>query len=80
MACWFGSSPIMNVDSPITRMVTTKVYLRPIMSPRRPNIRAPNGRTMNPAARPSSVTMKAALLSSPLKNCCAMTGASAPYR
>ncbi len=34
----------------MTVMVTRKVYLRPTMSPMRPNTSAPNGRTRNPAA------------------------------
>ena len=49
----------MKVDRPMIRMVTRKVYLRPIMSPRRPKTRAPNGRTMKPAAKASSAKMKA---------------------
>jgi hypothetical protein len=51
----------MKVDRPMIRMVTRKVYLRPIMSPRRPNTSAPNGRTMKPAAKASSAKMKAEL-------------------
>ncbi len=35
-----------------------KVYLRPIMSPNRPKISAPNGRTAKPAAKASSAKMK----------------------
>jgi hypothetical protein len=42
---------------PMIRMVTRKVYLRPIMSPSRPNTSAPNGRTMKPAAKASSAKM-----------------------
>jgi hypothetical protein len=41
------------------RIVTKKVYLRPIMSPKRPNTSAPKGRTMKPAAKASSAKMKA---------------------
>ena len=47
-----------NVPMPISVMVTRKVYLRPIRSPRRPKISAPNGRTAKPAAKASSVKMK----------------------
>ena len=61
-------------------MVIRKVYLRPIMSPRRPNTSAPNGRTMKPAAKASSAKMKAEVGSSPAKNCLAMMAASDPYR
>ena len=46
-----------NVPTPISVMVTRKVYLRPIMSPSRPKISAPNGRTAKPAANASSVKM-----------------------
>ena len=46
---------------PISDMVTRKVYLRPIMSPRRPKISAPNGRTAKPAAKASSAKMKPTL-------------------
>ena len=68
----------MNVEIPMIRMVTRKVYLRPIMSPRRPNTSAPKGRTMKPAAKASSAKMKAEPSSSPLKNCLAMMAASEP--
>jgi hypothetical protein len=64
----------MKVDRPMIRMVTRKVYLRPIMSPRRPNTSAPKGRTMKPAAKASSEAMNAAVGSSALKNCLAMIG------
>ena len=70
----------MNVDRPMIRMVTRKVYLRPIMSPRRPKKMAPKGRTMKPAANASSAKMNAEPESSPLKNCLAMMAASEPYR
>ena len=62
------------------RMVTRNVYLRPIMSPSRPNTSAPNGRTMKPAANASKAKMKADVGSSPAKNCLAMIAASEPYR
>ena len=41
------------------RMVTRKVYFRPIMSPSRPKSSAPNGRTARPAAKAISAKMKA---------------------
>ena len=47
----------MNVERPMIRMVTRKVYLRPTMSPTRPNTMAPNGRTIKPAANASSAKM-----------------------
>ena len=61
-------------------IVTRKVYLRPIMSPRRPKNTAPNGRTAKPAANASSAKMKALVSLRPLKNCLAMIAASDPYR
>ena len=62
------------------RMVTKKVYLRPIMSPKRPKKIAPKGRTMNPAANASKAKMKAEPSSKPLKNCLAMIAANEPYK
>ena len=38
-------------------IVTRKVYLRPMRSPRRPNTIAPNGRTAKPAANARSAKM-----------------------
>ena len=70
----------MNVEMPMMRMVTRKVYLRPIMSPRRPNTSAPKGRTMNPAAKANSAKMNPEVGSSPAKNCLAMMAAREPYR
>ena len=46
------------VPTPIRVIVIRKVYLRPIMSPSRPKISAPNGRTAKPAAKASSAKMK----------------------
>ena len=62
------------------RIVTRKVYLRPIMSPSRPNTSAPKGRTMKPAANAISEAMNAAVGSRPAKNCLPITAASEPYR
>ena len=50
-----------NVPIPMRLMVTRKVYLRPITSPKWPKIRAPNGRTAKPAANVSSAKMKPTL-------------------
>ena len=61
-------------------MVIRNVYLRPIMSPRRPNSSAPNGRTKKPAAKASSDMIRPLVGSSPLKNLAAMLAASDPYR
>jgi hypothetical protein len=62
----------------MTSMVTRKVYLRPIMSPSRPNSTAPKGRTRKPAANASSANRKAEPASSALKNWRAMMAARAP--
>ena len=67
-----------NVPMPISVMVTRKVYLRPTMSPRRPKTSAPNGRTKKPAAKASSVKMKAAVGATPEKNLAARIAASVP--
>ena len=53
-----GSTPMKNVPTPISVIVTRNVYLRPIRSPKWPKINAPNGRTANPAANVSSAKMK----------------------
>ena len=60
------------------KIVIKNVYLRPIMSPSRPNTKAPKGRTKNPAANTINVKMNAAVGSSPEKNCFAMMGAKVP--
>jgi len=78
MEAYEGSIPTMKVDRPMIRMVIRKVYLRPTMSPSRPNTRAPNGRTAKPAANASSAKMKAAVSLTPEKNCLAMMAASEP--
>jgi hypothetical protein len=70
--------PTMNVDRPMMRIVTRKVYLRPTRSPRRPKKSAPKGRTANPAAKASSAKMNAAVGLTPEKNWRAMIGASEP--
>ncbi len=62
------------------RMVIRKVYLRPIMSPRRPNTSAPNGRTAKPAAKASRAKMNCEVSLSAEKNCLPMMAASEPYR
>ena len=56
-----GSTPMKNVPMPISDMVTRNVYLRPIMSPRRPKISAPKGLTAKPAAKANSAKMKPTL-------------------
>ncbi len=73
-----GSRPTAKVDNPINRMVTRKVYLRPIMSPRRPNTSAPKGRTRKPAAKAIRAKMKAVVSLTPAKNCLLITAARAP--
>jgi len=67
-----------NVPTPISVMVTRKVYLRPTRSPRRPNTKAPNGRTAKPAAKASRVKMNAALGATPAKNLPARIAPSVP--
>ena len=56
-----GKKPTTNVDNPMITIVIRNVYLRPTISPSRPNTSAPNGRTAKPAAKPSSVKIKAAV-------------------
>ncbi|MNF82264.1 hypothetical protein D3C84_645670 [compost metagenome] len=73
-----GSRPTQKVATPIRTMVARKVYLRPIMSPRRPNTRAPKGRTMKPAAKAIRAKIKAVVSLTPAKNCLLMTAARAP--
>ncbi len=63
---------------PIRLIVMRKVYLRPIMSPSRPNTSAPNGRTAKPAANASSVKMKATFGGTDEKKYFARNGASVP--
>ncbi len=62
----------MKVDTPMIRMVTRKVYLRPTRSPRRPNTSAPNGRTRKPAAKASSAKTLRVVASNAEKNCAPM--------
>ncbi|MNU55875.1 hypothetical protein D3C71_449610 [compost metagenome] len=52
-----GSTPTRKVETPMMRIVTRKVYLRPTISPRRPNTSAPKGRTRKPAAKARSAKM-----------------------
>ncbi len=66
------------VPTPISVIVMRKVYLRPMMSPRRPKNSAPKGRTAKPAAKASSVKMNAAVGLTPEKNVAARMGASVP--
>src|SRR5690606_41823058 len=73
-----GSTPTRKVDRPMIRIETTKAYLRPTMSPRRPNTRAPKGRTAKPAAKVSRAKMKPAVGFRREKKCWAMTAAREP--
>ena len=50
-------------------IVTRNVFLRPTMSPIRPNTIAPNGRTAKPAAKAASAKMKPVVSFTPEKNC-----------
>ena len=65
---------------PIRVIVTRKVYLRPIRSPKLPKNSAPKGRTAKPAAKPSRVKMKAAVGLTPEKNVALMFAAREPAR
>ncbi len=56
-----GKHPTRTVERPMTVIVTRKVYLRPTMSPTRPNTSAPNGRTRNPAAYAAKLPSSAAV-------------------
>ena len=47
-----------NVEPPINRSVIRNVYFRPIISPKRPKNKAPNGLTTNPAAKVANVERK----------------------
>ncbi|MNQ98040.1 hypothetical protein D3C85_1137140 [compost metagenome] len=75
-----GSKPIANVATPISVTVTMKVYLRPTISPMRPNTNAPKGRTANPAAKLRRVKMKAAVGLTPENIAAEIWVASAPAR
>ncbi|MNR48196.1 hypothetical protein D3C85_1674050 [compost metagenome] len=62
----------------MSTMVARNVYLRPIMSPRRPKTRAPKGLTTKPAAKAINANMNAVVSLTPAKNCLLMTAARAP--
>ena len=68
----------MKVDRPMMPMVTRKVFLRPTMSPIRPNTSAPNGRTAKPAANAARAKMKPVVSFTPEKNWAVMIVASRP--
>ena len=70
----------MKVDRPMIRMVTRNVYLRPIMSPRRPKKMAPNGRTMKPAAKRQQRKDEGRTRIQATEELLAMMAASEPYR
>ena len=61
-------------------IVIKNVYLRPIISPRRPKTNAPNGRTINPAANASKANISPVVGSAFAKNCLAITAANDPYK
>jgi len=52
-----GKRPTKNIQTPINVIVTRKVYLRPMRSPIRPKISAPNGRTMKPTVNAANQVM-----------------------
>ena len=59
-------------------IVIRNVYLRPTMSPNMPNTRAPNGRTMKPAAKANSANTLRVFSGNAVKNCAPMMAANAP--
>ncbi len=73
-----GTSPIANVDPPISTSVTRNVYLRPTISPNLPKTRAPNGLTTKPMANVSRVDNRAIVLSPDGKNWSEITAARLP--
>ena len=73
-----GSRPIAAVATPMISSVTMNAYLRPTMSPMRPNTSAPSGRTAKPAPNVASVFRNAAVSLDPGKNSGARIGASVP--
>ena len=78
MRAYPGRTPTMNVDMPMMRIVTRKVYFRPTRSPIRPKTMAPNGRTAKPAEKASSAKMKFSDGLTAEKNCFPMIAASEP--
>ena len=75
-----GRMPTAKVAAPMITMVTRKVYLRPTRSPRRPNTRAPKGRTRKPAANASSAKTLRVPSGNWLKKLAPMTTAREPNR
>ncbi len=67
MLSYPGRKPTAKVDRPMIAMVTRKVFLRPTMSPIRPNTSAPKGRMANPAAKAISARMKPVVSFTPEK-------------
>ena len=65
----------MKVETPISSMVIRKVFLRPTLSPMRPKIRAPRGRTAKPAANTSRARISPVISFMPEKNRAAISGA-----
>ncbi len=61
-------------------MVMRNVCLRPTRSPRRPNTRAPKGRTANPAAKAANANMNPVVSLTPEKNWVVRILASNPYK
>ena len=73
-----GMKPTPAVAMPISVTVTRKVYLRPSLSPRKPNSTAPRGRKPKPTAKPAH-TSSSSSVSLPLgKKALPISAASAP--
>jgi hypothetical protein len=75
-----GEQPTSAVAAPMIAVVSTKVRLRPSVSPERPNSSAPNGRTANPAPNVASEASSAAVSFPGGKNSPPKNTASDPYR
>ena len=73
-----GMKPIAAVAMPIRLTVTRKVYLRPSLSPRKPNRIAPSGRNPNPTAKPAHTSSICSVSLSAGKKALPINAASVP--
>ena len=55
---WLGMSPIAAVDPDMSRTVSTRIFLRPRRSPRRPKKMPPKGRSANATANTANVSSR----------------------
>ena len=79
IAAYVGKQPIRNVAPDMRKMLTDSAHLRPFLSPKLPQNRAPSGRMTNDTANTANVLMSAAVGSSDEKNTAAMTVAKYEY-